>query len=155
MSANGLNVWRVRRSEILDLPSVRGLVYDALATNSLVHDPVAALADVQRFVEVPQLGLFVVHEGGRFVGAALAQIPTTALSPRACNILHFFMEGSVAARSALVDAVVAYAREEGYDQLLAVDMNDRPKAFARLFRRAGTPAHVGQVFTFDLEVHQP
>lgn len=152
MQTDALNVWRVRRPEILDLPSVRGLVYEALATNSMVGDPLEALRDVQRYIEVPQLGLFVVHEGGRFVGAALAQLPTTALSPKACNVLHFFMQGSAEARAALVDAVVAYAREAGYDQLLAVDMNDRPEAFARLFRRAGAPSRVGQVFTFDLGV---
>jgi len=145
-----VEVLRIRNANALLLPSIRAFVYRALTTNSLASHPAQALVELADVLHLDEVGLFLVKEDNHWAATALCEINTSALAPKACNVIHFYNAGSADARKALVQQIVAYAREAGVKMLAGVDMNTKPRAFARLFKDAGQARVVGELFLFDI-----
>lgn len=120
----------------------------ALSSSPLIEAPEAALLELVDYVEHPGAGVYIVREGLAYVGLLLIEHSGSAFTP-GCTVLHIHNEGSPEARKRLVDAAVAFARERGVSKIWGVDINRRPKGFARLFKAAGPAVNRGSLFEFD------
>lgn len=131
-----------------DLPDVRGFFTRALAS-SLQPDTEAEIEAIRGYVGSPYLHIIVTKAEEEFVGMAIVVLPATSLAP-APEVYHIYNEGSPQDRQALVHAVVAFVRAQGYSTLMTANLNGREKAFKRLFKSAGPATKVGVLYKFDL-----
>ncbi len=121
----------------------------AMTTNKLVKDPVKASLELCMRITLDDLGFFVAGKDGEWTGALLAQRSRTELNP-ATVVLHLYVTGGDRVRSALITELVEYAKAGGFEDIIAIDTNQKPQAFGKLFSVAGTPTTVGEVFHFDI-----
>jgi hypothetical protein len=63
----------------------------------------------------------------------------SAFAPYA-TLIHLFNKGSQKALNAVLRALRAYAALGGYDTVVTMDFNDKPRAVGVLFRRVGLTA---------------
>lgn len=141
--------YRLYRNEALQIPEIYELIHTAFSSNVMVEDPDEAVNEISQQLHRPELGLFIVGDEEAWQGVALAQWSPSAFN-RGCVVIHFFNRGDKEARTALMEALVGYAREGGYDKLIGVDTNNKPQAYARLFSAVGEPVFTGQVVVFDM-----
>lgn len=131
------------------IPDFQTFMLKALATSPLIPDAWAALLELSDVLHDPTLGLFAVMEGNQFVGMTIAHNNSSALSP-GCGVLHFYNKGSAAARKALVEALIGFAKAGGHTKIWGVDINQSPEAFARLFKAIGPATSVGDMMGFEI-----
>jgi len=120
-----------------------------MASNKLVKDPVKASLELCMRITLEDLGFFVAGDDGDWTGALLAQRSRTELNP-ATVVLHLYVTGGDEVRNALLTELVDYAKEGGFEDIIAIDTNNKPQAFGKLFSVAGTPTKLGEVFHFDI-----
>jgi len=140
---------RVLNPRALLIPNLNALILEALRSSPLTENPEAALLELVDLLEHPALGLFVVRQGTEFVGMGLYENNSSALSP-GCMVLHFYAPNAPEARKALLDALADFARAGGNTKIWGIDVNCKPRGFARMFRALGAPQARGQLFEFDL-----
>ena len=121
-----------------------------LKSNRMIKDPKAALEELSAMIHKDAMGLFVVRDGKRWLGAVICQLSETAFNP-ACVIIHLYCkDAGTEIRSELVQAMYNFAIEGGYNDIIAIDTNNKPQAFAKLFSALGETSMLGNVFRFDL-----
>lgn len=140
---------RVLNPAAFYLPDFTQLVLDALSKSPLVRDSEAALFEIIEHLGDPRRGVLVAREAGEYVGVAIVENGSSALSPGTV-VLQFHNRGSADARKALIEAIAGFAREGGNARIWGIDANQRPAGFARLFRALGPVETHGQLFSFDL-----
>ena len=143
------SILRVGSSAAFTLPQVRAFTIEALASNKLVRDPDAALTELGTLIDTDAVGTWIVFEQDAPVGLLVAYWNRSALGP-GCGAQHFYNKGSPRSRAALVDALIAYAREGGFDTVLGFDGNNKPQAFARMFKKVGKPVFSGAIVAFRM-----
>lgn len=69
------------------------------------------------------------------------------------QVFHFYNKGSSKLRKALLDSMVEWVKERGYNGFWTSNINgtETDSAFKRLFKRAGKPKKMGTVFRFEVE----
>lgn len=141
---------RIRNSIAFTLPHFRAFMLDVLESNRLIKDAEIALNELAVMVHKDGLGLFVVKDGERWTGAVILQLSETAFNP-GCIVIHLYCKGAGSeTRSELVQAMYNFATEGGYNDVIAIDTNNKPQAFGKLFSALGEPSILGNVFRFDL-----
>ena len=130
-------------------PGVLDLLIKMMGSNKMVKDPQKAVLELATRIHLQDLGLFVVVDGDEWKGAILCQRSRTQLNP-ATVVLHIYVEGGAEPRNLLVEALFNYAKEGGYNDIIAIDTNNKPKAFGKLFGSLGKPTKLGDVFQFDM-----
>lgn len=149
-----VEVVRVRNVAAFGMPAISNMIRRALASNTLVENVNDAMDELERFIDRDFLGLFLAREDKAWSGMLLASWSRSALSP-GCNILHIYSEGSNETRDALVEQAIEYARVGGYDRIIGMDANDRPRGFKKLFGRKFNNVRLsGEVHVFELEDDQ-
>lgn len=132
------------------IPQLQHFMLKALATSKLINDAEAALLEITDFIHTGLLGVFLtVDDKGEFAGMALAETNISALSP-GCIVLHFYNCGEAESRNLLIRAVIDFAKDAGMTKIRGFDANNRPAAFARLFKAAGQAKSFGHGYEFDL-----
>ncbi|MFW6028240.1 MAG: hypothetical protein ACOC9Q_01805 [bacterium] len=146
-----VEVVRVRNAAAFDMKAIANLIRRSLASDSLVRNVNDAMDELQRFIDRDNLGLFIAREGRAWSGLLIASWSRSALSP-GCTILHLHNEGGRETLDALVEQAIEYARDGGYDRVIGMDTNDRPRGFKRLFGRKFKNVQLsGEVHVFELE----
>lgn len=141
---------RIRNSIAFTLPDFKTFMLDVLGSNRMIKDPEIALNELAAMVHKDRLGLFVVKDGEQWTGAVIVQLSETAFNP-ACIVIHLYCKGAGAeTRAELVQAMYNFATEGGYNDIIAIDANNKPQAFAKLFSALGETSILGCVFRFDL-----
>ncbi len=141
--------FRITDVEQLQQPEIQKYLLKFFSTNKLVKDPVAAYMELAARISIEQLGMFLARDEGELQGAMLAQLNNTPLNP-GCTVIHLMVD-KPSVRNDLMRELIDYARSGGHDRIVAIDANNRGKAFARLFSVVGEPEELGSVFTFDLD----
>jgi hypothetical protein len=145
-----VEVIRIRNGDALTaFPAVRAILRRGLSIHTLCPDIEAALAELAETVHEDGVGLFMARDQGYWNAWALCQWGRSRFNP-VCTVAHFYSEGTKAAREGTIQACIDYALEGGYTRLLGVDVNHKPRGFARLFRAAGPTHYVGEIYEFDL-----
>lgn len=144
-----IDVLRVQNPNALRLPAVKRLLERAFAKNSIVKSVPDAIAELDFWVVRGDAGLFIVREDGTWVAMAFAQWGESAFAPH-MTVIHVYNEGSKQALRAVNRALVAYAQIGGYDSVLTLDVHDKPRAFAAVFREGGPPVKLGSAYYFTL-----
>lgn len=142
-----VELFRLQNAEQLQMPSVKAFVREALATNRLIEDVDAALAELEQLIDAPTVAVVIGHEAGEWAGFVMLQASYSAFN-RACAVVHFYNAGSPSMRKALCDAVLKFAEVAGLPKIRGVDINNSPAAFARLFGSRAKARKVGEVFIF-------
>jgi hypothetical protein len=140
---------RVLNPRAFLIPDLNAFLVTALASSPLTEDPESALLELVDLVQHPALGLFVVRESNKYVGFALCENNSSALSP-GCMVLHFYSPNAPEARKSLLDAIADFARGGGHTKVWGFDVNCKARSFARMFKALGAPTVRGQIFEFDL-----
>ncbi len=116
--------------------------------------PLAASGDdavtelFQQIIASENSALFVVAEGTDFYGLAAVILPMTALSP-VPQVLHFYAKGPRVVKKLLIDAVVDFVHDNGYNRFWAMNMTKAPTSvWKRAFRRAGEGTTLGTIVEF-------
>jgi len=123
---------------------------EVFKSNKMVKDPNAALMEIAEQIHIDDLGLFVTRDEKRWTGAVLCQLSRTAFNP-ACIVIHLYCKGSgKETRNELIQAVFNFAEEGGYNDIIAIDANNKSKGFGKMFEAWGTPTILGSMFHFDM-----
>jgi hypothetical protein len=139
---------RISNPRAFLVPDIQSFILKSLATSPIMPDAEAALLELVSYVELKLMGLFLVREDGKYTGMVLVENNPSALSP-GCTVLHFYNEGGAAARKALIQAAIDFAKSGGFTKIRGIDINQRPGAFARLFRAAGPVKAIGGFYEFQ------
>jgi hypothetical protein len=139
---------RISNPRAFLIPEIQGFILKSLATSPIMPDAEAALLELVNYIQLQIMGLFLVREGGKYTGLVIAENNPSALSP-GCTVLHFYNEGSANTRKALIQAVIDFAEAGGFTKIRGIDINQRPEAFARLFRAAGPVKAIGGFYEFQ------
>lgn len=131
------------------IADLHNFIVKALATSPMIPDAQAAVLELIEYIDKSVIGLFVVAQDQKFVGLMLAENSHSALSP-GCSVLHFYNEGGADSRKLLIQSAMAYARSGGFDKIRGFDINQKPAAFARLFKAAGPSKVIGPLIEFDM-----
>ena len=123
-----VSVYRVTDS--VELSRIYRLIVEALATDPLVTDPIAATIEIAGMLKNPDFGLLVT-DGGMIV----VNCDRGALCP-GCTVLHLYAPNGQ--RKVLVEAADKLARERGCNRIRGVDINQQPEAYERLFKPTRT-----------------
>ena len=133
----------IRITSVEQLKPYVDFVLEALATCPFVTDPRKALVEVARELSDPDVGLYV--DPG--VGLLLCRNNTGEFM-KGVTGTHLYSKVPGAA-VALMTQLHAFAIERGAPEVFGVDVNQRPKAYERLFRRWNlTPE--GQFFSYKV-----
>jgi hypothetical protein len=132
------------------LTDVASFVLKALATSKIIPDAEAALMEIADYLYIQERGLFLTRDSSGFTGLLLVENSRSALSP-GCLVLHFYNRpGKPESRKLLISALAAFAERGGQMKIRGFDQNQRPGAFARLFRVLGSAKPLGQGYEFDI-----
>lgn len=143
-----VKVLRVLNPQAFALPPLADLLEAALAGVQLAGE--GAREEIIRRVGDPRFGVFVGRQGDAYKALAIATWSSSALPP-VCSVYQFYNKGRKALREAMVAALVAYAREGGYDRVLTIDTNLKGRAFSKVFSTGGQVTEVGQAYLIDIE----
>lgn len=143
-----MKVLRVMNPRALAVPPLSDLLDQALEGVQVAGG--GARDEIIRRVGSPGFGVFVGRQGDTFKALAIATWSSSALAP-VCSVYQFYNKGRKALREALVAALVAYAREGGYDRVLTIDTNLKGRAFSKVFSTGGQVTEVGQAYLIDIE----
>lgn len=146
--AEEVKVLRVMNPRALAVPPLSDLLDQALEGVQISGE--GARDEIIRRVGSPGFGVFVGRQGGAFKALAIATWSSSALAP-VCSVYQFYNKGRKALREALVAALVAFAREGGYDRVLTIDTNRKGRAFSKVFSTGGQVTEVGQAYLIDIE----
>ena len=141
-------LFRIRTAKALD--DIEFLFNDAFTTGipsdaSLIHDEIRTLI-TEDFTLVG-----VAREDDSFVGLVVAFLPVDGFNAFP-SVFQFYSVGSSKMRNMMIDAVVDWVKENGYNKFLASNFTKRPDClWKRLFRRAGKLEKVGSIFMFELK----
>lgn len=144
-----VNTIRITSIEELKSPEIQQLLLKTMSSNKLVRDPVKASLELAMRIAHEDLGLFIAGEDDELTGCILVQRSRTELNP-ACIVLHLYVTGGERVRNALLGELLDYARDGGFTDIIAIDTNNKPNAFGKLFSVAGSPTKLGDVFHFDM-----
>lgn len=144
-----VGVVRITGAKGFLIPEVYALLHKAFATNSLCKDPSMAIEELAMQVARQDVATYVGFEDNECVSMFCAQWSRSALN-NACVVIHLYNGGGPAMRAALVREVVSYAKAGGFDTIIGVDANDKPRGFAKVFSAAGEPVFKGEMYAFDM-----
>lgn len=142
---------RIRNNAVFLIKDFRDFMLKFFESDKMVKDPAGALAELAKKIHLDALGLFVTRDESGWTGAILCQHNSTAFSP-ACVVIHLDCKGGGAeTRKLLVQSLYNFAKEGGYNEIIAIDTNDKPTGFEKLFGALGEPVVLGSVFRFDMD----
>jgi hypothetical protein len=128
-------LFRVTSPRAFMLADLQQFVIKALTTAPTMPDAHAALLELVEYIDQPAIGLFLVRRDDKFVGLALVENNFSALSPDS--------------RKLLIQTVMAFSQAGGLNKIRGFDINNRPAAFARLFRAAGPARELARIYEFE------
>lgn len=145
-----IEILRIRNGLAFNLPSLDAMMRRALASDPLIVNVNDAMKEIRGQLGDENFALFVAQENGTWAGALLAGYGRSAFN-RGCVVLHVHNEGSREALNAMVEALVEYARDGGYDRIIGMDMNAKPRGFKRLFGRFAKRSQLtGEIHVFHV-----
>lgn len=143
-------VLRIRNELAFNLPSLDSIMRRALASDPLIVNVNEAMDEVRSRLGDERFALFVAQEDGAWTGVLLAGHGRSAFS-RGCVVLHVHNEGTRQSLDAMLEALVEYARDGGYDRIIGMDMNAKPRGFKRLFGRFSKRSRLtGEIHVFEV-----
>ncbi len=126
-------------------------LFDKAFASELPSDGDSVIGELMNIVEEDFVIIGVAKEGGILVGLTIAFLPTDDLF-KVPTVYHFYSVGSSGMRNMMIDAVVDWVKENGYNKFLASNFTKRPDClWKRLFRRAGKLEKVGSIYMFELK----
>lgn len=152
-------LFRIREPEVFNDPEVVDL-FERAFVSEMPSNARSVLTDLQS-----NIGDYVLvgvarekatnplarYRNDRLVGLVIAFLPTDNLF-KVPTIYHFYSTGSNEMRNMMIDAVVDWVKENGYNKFLASNFTKRPDClWKRLFRRAGKLEKVGSIYMFELK----
>jgi len=146
-----IQTMRIRNNAALMLPDFREFILQFFESDKMVRKPGQALVELATQIHKDNLGLFIAHDESGFTGAMLCQLSATAFNP-GCVVIHLYCKrGGAETRNGLLAMMCEFAIEGGYNEIIAIDTNNKPMGFAKVFGAVGKPVKLGSVFRFDLE----
>jgi len=140
----------LRNPAALATPEVGDLFARAFPPGGLLGEWKEAAPDFVPWVLSPHVRIILGAEGGELRGLAVVVLPNDKILPLP-QVVHFFNDGSVKMRAALIDAVLDICREMGYDRFQAINGTAKPDSvWARTFRRAGAARRIGGILEFEV-----
>ncbi len=153
-------LFRIREPEAFNDPKIIDLFERAFASG-MPSDAKSVLTDLQSSIG-DYILVGIARESDAevnpydedysiLVGLVIAFLPTDLLF-KVPTVYHFYSVGSSETRNMMIDAVVDWVKENGYNKVLASNFTKRPDClWKRLFRRAGKLEKVGSIYTFELK----
>ncbi len=130
--------------EIVDL-------FDKAFVSNLPSDAISVIGELIDIAEEDFVLIGVAREDDVLVGLTIAFLPADGLI-KVPTVYHFYSVGSSEMRNMMIDAVVDWVKENGYNKFLASNFTKRPDClWKRLFRRAGKLEKVGSIYLFELK----
>lgn len=140
---------RITNEEQLRRPALREFLLSALRTDPLIERPELALAELQDRVSDPTCGVYVgAHE--KAPAALLVVDANKSEFSRAVVVIHIYNVGGTALLRDLFRAMETFKNEHGLSRVHGIDINQRPRAYVRLFRLGSwRPKPVGMFYQFE------
>jgi len=139
---------RLRNPEALALQPIRDLFARAFESQTPVSFEVFMPA-IEPYLSSPDVAVLVGREDNAYKAVTIALMPGSALFPFP-QVYHFYNEGSAKLRNRLIDALVEWVKEQGYNSLHVAKWSDGPdKVWKRAFSRAGRFEKLGSTFRID------
>lgn len=137
----------LRNPEALALQPIRDLFARAFESGK----PVAAdvfLAAIS--LSDPNTAVLLGREDDTYKALAVVFLPSSPLYPRT-QVYHFYNEGSVRLRNALIDTAVEWVKARGYNSVYVANWSARSdEVWTRAFSRAGQIEKIGSAFRIDI-----
>ena len=142
-------LFRIRATEAFVGDEIINL-FDKAFASELPSDGNSVIGELMDIVEEDYTLVGVAREDGNLVGLTIAFLPVDDFN-KFPVIYQFYSVGSSKMRNMMIDAVVDWVKENGYNKFLASNFTKRPDClWKRLFRRAGKLEKVGSIYTFDV-----
>ncbi len=126
-------------------------LFDKAFASELPSDGNSVMGELFDIVEEDFVLIGVAREDDVLVGLTIVFLPADELF-KVPTVYHFYSVGSSKTRNMMIDAVVDWVRENGYNKFLASNFTKRPDClWKRLFRRAGKLEKVGSIYMFELK----
>ena len=155
-------LFRIRTSDALHDPDVVSL-FDRAFAAELPADSDSILSELETIIEEDYTLVGIARERNCFttihpvtgkdydlVGLVITFLPVDGFN-KFPVVYQFYSVGSNKMRNMMIDAVVDWVKENGYNKFLASNFTKRPDClWKRLFRRAGKLEKVGSIYMFDV-----
>ena len=136
-----------RITNYFDFMFAHSFLRAAISTCPFVSDVDAALTEVRSVIADSDVALLIGSENNKMVAMALLRDNTGAFM-RGINTTHIYNMGSAKIRAELLCAINGFAAERGQTLVWGTDINQRPKAYERLFS-AWKPRPQGTLYKYD------
>lgn len=135
---------RTLNPKALDVPQINALFARAFEGSIIADGDFRSNVDEFRtLIADPTSGVFLGAEKGFFKALGIILLPTGKLIP-APQILHFYNEGSLGLKRALMTHGIDFLREKGYNSFWAINgAGIDEKLWKRAFRGAGAFEPIG------------
>ncbi len=145
-----INVIRLVHPDSFQLIDIQNLVHNAFESIDDVIDTEQLMNSMVDFVLKDNICILAGQEDYKWKGLAIV---TESPLYREPQVFHFYSSGSSKLRKAMIESVVEWVKEQGYNGFWTSNINGEEKdsAFKRLFKRAGTPQKMGTIFRFEVE----
>ena len=142
-------VVRLQNPKALDSPQFRAFLKRSVKRGALIGLDDLLQGLTERLPDPNFLALVGVEDGD-FRGLVLLGFPTNVWQSTP-YVYHFYNEGKVTLRDALLKTMVDFIVQAGYTKFLAVNLSDRDfKAWAKVFRKAGKATELGRLVEFEV-----
>ena len=144
-----INVIRLVHPASFQLIDIQNLVADAFESLDGTIDPDQLMGTLTSLVTNPDACILAAQEDMKWKGFVMITPALMFLEPQ---VFHFYTAGSSKLRKAMIDSVVAWVKERGYNGFWTSNINGEEKdsAFKRLFKRAGPARKMGSIFRFEV-----
>lgn len=107
---------------------------------------------VEQIILDENKGIFAADRDGKLVGLSVVVLPTTRWDP-VPQVVEFYNEGTHSDKAALIQATVAYIKDNGHLKFWAINNTGRAD---KVWLRALTPPdwdshHKGSIFQFEVK----
>lgn len=140
---------RVTQPGWFELERLRSFIVRALSTDPLVERPELACDELRKRVSDPTCGVYVGATEDELAALLIVDANKSEFS-RAVVVVHVYNQGGTALLRDLFRAMEEFKNQHGLARVHGIDINQRPRAYCRLFRLgAWRPKPVGTFYQFS------
>lgn len=127
---------------------LRGFIAGALRTHPHVERPELALDELEQRAADNTMGIYVGAVERELAALLIVEAATSEFSRAVC-VVHIYNTGGIALLRGLFRCMEAFKNEHGLSRVHGIDINQRPRAYCRLFRLGPwRPEPVGMFYQF-------
>ncbi len=140
---------RLTNAAYLEHPALREFMLHALRTDPLIERPALALKELESRLSDASCGVYVGADDAEAKALLVVDANKSEFS-RAVVVIHIYNRGGTRMLRDLFRAMEVFKDEHQLSRVHGVDINQRPRAYCRLFRLGGwRPRPVGMFYQFS------